>query len=85
LAITISLRDEDDTFEIFQDNDKVYSIMKGIYISPFAESLFNDNKDLVDGLMMETRWKVLRLYVTSILMLVMCNAGIPVSFAFGPN
>ena len=32
---------------------------------------------------MDTTWKVLPYYVTSILMLSICNVGIPVSFCFG--
>ena len=59
------------------------SILSGIYISPFAKSIFEDNEEIADGLLMDTTWRVLPYYVTSILMISMCNVGIPVAFSFG--
>ena len=60
-----------------------YSIVNGIYISPFTQSLFCENKDIVDGLLMDTTWSVISKYVTSILMCASHNVGVPTSFAFG--
>ena len=62
---------------------KEYSIISGIYISPLAESIISQNQEITDGILMDTTWKVLPYYVTSILMLSICNVGIPVSFCFG--
>ena len=49
----------------------------------FAKSIFEDNEEIADGLLMDTTWSVLQYYVTSILMVSMCNDGIPVAFSFG--
>ena len=59
------------------------SIISGIYISPFAESIFTENGAITDGVLMDTTWHVLPNFVTSILMLSICNVGIPVAFCFG--
>ena len=60
-----------------------YSIVCGIYISPFTKSLFNDNDNIIDGLILDTTWKTIPKYVTSILMCSSYNVGIPTSFTFG--
>ena len=64
-------------------NEDELFIVSGIYISPFAKSIFLDNVDIIDGLLMDTTWHVLPYYVTSILMVSTCNVGIPVAFSFG--
>lgn len=67
-------------------NDKKYSILGGIYVSPFAQSICSPlNEDIVDGLLMDVTWKVIAGYKTSILMSSICNVGIPLGFAFGPG
>lgn len=72
-------------FSIMRD-DKKFSILGGIYISPFAESIFSSiNENIVDGLLMDATWKTIAGYVTSILMASICNVGIPVGFTFGPS
>ena len=63
--------------------DTQHSIVSGIYISPFTESIMKDNKDILDGLILDTTWHVLPYYVTSILMCSICNVGVPVAFCFG--
>ena len=55
----------------------------GIYISPFVVSLFNNNDELIDGLIMDTTRKVASKYVTSILMICARNVGLPIAFTFG--
>lgn len=63
-------------------NGKTFYITGGIYISPFAQSILKAG-DLVKGLLLDTTWKVMPLYVTSILMASSMNIGIPLGFAFG--
>ena len=60
-----------------------YYIISGVYISPWAKSLFHDNPGLIQGFLLDTTWKVMSLYVTSIIMGSAFNAGIPLGFAFG--
>ena len=38
---------------------------------------------MIDGCLLDTTWEVLPFYVTSILMLSICNVGIPLGFCFG--
>lgn len=63
--------------------DKMYYIISGVYISPFAESIIKKNPGLIQGFLLDTTWKVLPYYVTSILMASGKNVGIPLAFAFG--
>ena len=61
-------------------------IKRGIYISPFAESICSDdNKEIVHGLLLDTTWRTLPHFVTSIIMASICNVGIPLGFSFGPS
>jgi hypothetical protein len=42
------------------------SITKGCSVTTLAPSLFRDHGPLVGGLLMDTTWRILRLYVASI-------------------
>jgi hypothetical protein len=61
------------------------SILKGCYVTPFTCSLFRDHAKLVSGLLMGITWRIIRLYVASILKVVIGNVGIPVALSFGPT
>ena len=59
-----------------------YYIIGGVYLSPFAKSII-DSGDFIKGLLLDTTWKVMPMYVTSIIMGSAMNIGIPLGFAFG--
>lgn len=63
----------------------MYYIQSGIYISTFAKSLLKDNNNIVKGLLINTTWKVMPGYVTSILLYAFKNTGIPLSIAYGKS
>ena len=44
-----------------------------------------DNPDLIDGLLMDTTWRIISKYATSILMATTYNVGLPIAFAFGES
>lgn len=67
----------------YKEGKTEYYITGGIYISLFAQSLINDNSSEIGGFLLDTTWKCLPYYVTSILMVSIKNTGIPVSFSFG--
>lgn len=71
-----------DKLQTIEIEGRLYSIINGIYISPYAESLFKENHDLIDGIMLDTTWKVISKYVTSIMMCSSLNVGISCAFAF---
>ena len=83
LHLTIIPNSPDRRLQRITIDNTEYSILCGIYISPFARSIFNNNADVIDGLLMDTTWKIISKYVTSILMCSSYNVGIPVAFAFG--
>lgn len=58
------------------------SIMSGFWVQTQAPSILTDNE--IDGLIMDTTFKVLRLYHTAILVAVSHNVGIPIALSFGP-
>lgn len=59
-----------------------YYIIGGVYISPFAKSILMSG-DIIKGLLLDTTWKVMPMYVTSIIMASTMNIGIPIGLAFG--
>lgn len=83
LYLTVMPYSEHDTLEPLEIGESKFSILNGIFISPTAKSLFENNKEMIDGLMMDTTWKTIGKYVTSILMCSSYNVGISVGFAFG--
>ena len=61
---------------------KRYYIKGGIYISPFAKAIITSG-DCIKGLLLDTTWKIMPMYVTSIIMASSMNVGIPLGFSFG--
>lgn len=66
-------------FKLYDDED-IY-VSRGCYVSPFAQSILS-NKELIDGLMLDGTAKVIKNYVTCIVMCIVKNTGIPVGFSF---
>ena len=71
----------------WNDNDKLpminidktsFTIISGVYVSPFAQNLIKNSFDIIDGLLFDTTWKVMPHFVTSILMVSSFNVGIPI-------
>ena len=60
-----------------------YYVIGGIFVLPFSNSILTDNSEIVNGLLLDTTWRVLPYYVTSILMASSMNGGLPLSFSFG--
>lgn len=86
IEFNISEKKKSDIQKTILKDGTEYSILSGIYISPFAQSICSEsNSELVHGLLMDTTWKTLPCYVTSILMASIANVGIPLGFAFGPS
>lgn len=86
IKFVVSEQNEADKQHQIMIDGKNYSILRGIYLSPFAKSIMGEkNKNYVDGLLMDTTWHVINNYVTSILMVSVCNVGLPLGFSFGPS
>jgi hypothetical protein len=56
------LRSEDEFERLIRGEDE-FSILPGWYVSPWAQSIHERNN--MDGLMLDTTWKVIRKYVTT--------------------
>ena len=65
------------------DVDTQCNILSGVYISPWSKSLLTENSGIIQGYMLDTTWKVMSLYVTSILMGSCFNIWMPLTFSFG--
>jgi hypothetical protein len=70
----------DNEFERLIRGEDEFSL-RGRYVSPWAQSFLAKNS--VDGPMLNATWKVIRKYVTTTIMTVYRNVGIPLGFAFG--
>ena len=84
LNLTLTKYHEKDNLPTMKINNELYTILDGIYISPFVLSLFKKREDLIHGLLMDTTWKIINKFVTSILMISIRNVGFPIAYAFGP-
>ena len=40
-------------------NEEVY-ILRGFYISPYGQSVLKDNKDLINGILLDVTFKILK-------------------------
>ena len=60
-----------------------YYVIGGIFVLPFSHSILTKNSEIINGLLLDTTWRVLPYYVTSILMASSMNGGLPLSFSFG--
>jgi hypothetical protein len=91
LHLHIGLQVDGDPFEMVTRGEMCYSILRGWYISPWVASILTRNP--IDGILLDTTWRVLRQYMTAILMAVDdCrwlsmavdgNVGVPLGIAFG--
>jgi hypothetical protein len=61
-------------------NEGLKAVLYGIYISPFASSLLLENE--VDALILDTTFKLLPFYVTSILCMIYRNTAVPLAVSF---
>ena len=59
-----------------------YYILSGVYISSYANSVLHEN-DIINGFLLDTTWRVMPRYVTSIIMGSLYNTGIGLGFSFG--
>jgi hypothetical protein len=86
LELFLEKRHPNDKMESWVSDGLEYSIMGGIYVHPAAASIIkNKEQNRISGLMMDTTWTVIRLYVTSILVAISRNTAIPLAFTFGPS
>jgi hypothetical protein len=61
-----------------------YAILKRCYVAPLACTLLRDHASIIAGTLMDTTWRVIGLYVASILTVAAGNVGIPIALNFGP-
>ena len=64
-------------------NGERYYIVSGVYFSNEASSILTENNDLLSGFLLDTTWKIMARYVTSILMGSCFNTGLGLGFSFG--
>jgi hypothetical protein len=67
-----------------QSSGSLKSIVRGCYVTPYAQALMTQNRELIDGLLLDATFKIIPKAVASIMNLSICNVGIPVALAFGP-
>ena len=70
LLLKLTEHQPSDNFDVYMHEDKLCSIIEGVYISLYAQSILKDNAELIDSLMLDTTWEVMDKYVTSILVAV---------------
>jgi hypothetical protein len=83
LSLNLFLRQPADEgkLEPYDYEGSRWSIDSGIWVHPLAPSILTENE--IDGIVLDTTFKVIRLYYTAILVAVYHNVGIPIAFTFG--
>jgi hypothetical protein len=54
-------------------------------VAPFSCSLLRDRASIIAGILMDTTWRVIKLYVALALTVAAANVGIPIALNFGPT
>ena len=67
----------------FIEGDAEYYIISGVFIFPQSFSLFNNNDFQYNGYILDTTWRILPYFVTSILTVSFKNTSLPIGFVFG--
>jgi hypothetical protein len=67
LQLTLSQWQQPDHgyFEPITWESQSYSILKGCYVAPYTRSIFRDHAALAAGVLMDTTWRIIRLFVAS--------------------
>jgi hypothetical protein len=86
LQLSIMNAQPGDPFPVMIDRQSrtLLSIIKGCYVTPYAHVLFTQNAELIDGLLLDATFKMIRSAVASIMNVCICNVGVPLALAFGP-
>jgi hypothetical protein len=76
LLLKIFTSHDNENFEKYLYNNLLCTIIVGCYINPYGKSILSNNQ--VDFIVMDTTFRLLPKYVTSILYAVCFNTGIPI-------
>lgn len=69
--------------QTFSYKDEEYYIISGVFLLPLAKSIFEDNPDIeIHGFLLDTTWRILPMYVTSIITVCFLNTSLPIGFTF---
>jgi hypothetical protein len=79
----LAVPQSDDNHHRINHNDFEYSVLSGVWLSALAAAALVNNK--IDGLILDTTFKMIRQYHTAILLTIIHNVGLPLCFAFGPH
>jgi hypothetical protein len=83
LGLQIGEPEFGDTHELFEKDGRSYAVISGYWVSPKARSILQNHN--IDGIILDTTFKVMSRYHTAILIAVFHNVGIPLAFSFGPR
>ena len=64
-------------------NGKVYYIIGGVFIMPHSKSLLLDKNIKIEGFLIDTTWRIMNFFVTSIITACVSNSSLPIGFGFG--
>lgn len=62
---------------------KNYYITGGVFIMPQSKSILFNPQLKIEGFLIDTTWRVMNFFVTSILTACISNSSLPIGFAFG--
>ena len=69
-------------FPLINHEGEPWRILGGIYISKFAKTIIEKNKNKISGFILDSTFRALPSFVTAIIMASIYNVGVPLAFSF---
>ena len=83
IKLALEEKTNESKLQTFSNEDKIYNIIAGVFIMPQAFEFLSNFDSLIRGFILDTTWRILPLYVTSIITASFYNTSVPIGFAFG--
>jgi hypothetical protein len=80
LVLYLAVPQPDDNCHRVNHNDFEYSVLSGVWLNALPAAALVNNE--IDGLILDTTFKVIRQYHTAILLAITHNVGLPLGFSF---
>ena len=83
IVLNIQKKINERRLQTYVYHNKEYYIKSGVYLFPHSKSLLSNANVEVRGFMLDTTWRIMSFYTTSILTACVSNSSLPIGFVFG--
>ena len=83
LHLTLEVKITEKALQTYSIDDQTFCIKQDVLIFPQSYDLIKNYEDDIKGFILDTTWRLLPRYVTSIITAAFMNTSVPIGFAFG--